>query len=131
MAEDLKFSIQKKDAGPRRAYRAKVPGLKAVIPAKGGEYEVIDLSATGMSLKDEDGVLREGELLECDLFLNRRIFLSEIKTRVMRVKKGVAGCNFESVDRHKEERLDKLILEVQKRLIATRKQARSKDRYAE
>jgi hypothetical protein len=131
MADDLRFSIEKKDAGPRRAYRAKVPGLKAVVPSKGGEYEVVDLSSTGMSLRDEEGALQEGELLECDLFLNRRIFLSEIKSRVMRVRKGVAGCNFESVDRHKEERLDKLILEVQKRLIALRKQARAKDKYAE
>jgi c-di-GMP-binding flagellar brake protein YcgR len=87
-----------------------------------------DLSATGLSLNAAKGELQEGESIEMDLFLNNKLFLSGIKARVMRIlDDGTAGCNFETMEQRKEERLDKLVLEVQKRLIAMRKAARKKE----
>jgi len=128
MADDLNFSINAPKGGQRRAFRTKVPGLKAVVPAKNAEFEVGDLSATGLSLGTGTGRLSEGEGLEMDLFLNNKLFLSGIKARVMRILgNGSAGCNFEAMDQRKEERLDKLVLEVQKRLIAMRKAARGRE----
>jgi c-di-GMP-binding flagellar brake protein YcgR len=128
MADDLEFSIKPPEGGQRRAYRTKVPGLKAVIPAKDAQFNVGDLSATGLSLNAGEGQLEEGESIEMELFLNKKLFLSGIKARVMRIlDDGTAGCNFEIMDQRKEERLDKLVLEVQKRLIAMRKAARGKE----
>lgn len=128
MADDLDFSIKAPKGGQRRAYRTKVPGLKAVVPAKEREFTVGDLSATGLSLHAAKGVLKEGETIVMDLFLNKKLFLSGIKARVMRIlDDDSAGCNFEAMGQRKEERLDKLVLEVQKRLIAMRKAARGKE----
>jgi c-di-GMP-binding flagellar brake protein YcgR len=128
MADDLDFTMKTPQGGQRRAFRTKVPGLRAVVPAKNLQFDVGDLSATGLSLDSQEGQLREGEGFEFDLFLNNKLFLSGIKARVMRILEGGrAGCNFETMDQRKEERLDKLVLEVQKRLIAMRKAARSRE----
>ena len=61
-----------------------------------------------------------------DLLLNKRLFLGDLKGKVMRVitEKGIIGCNFDGMERRQEIKLDKLVLEVQKRLIELRKAKR-------
>ena len=65
-------------------------------------------------------------IVSFDLLLNKRLFLGDLKGKVMRVlDKGIIGCNFEPMDRRQEIKLDKLVLEVQKRLIELRKAKRA------
>jgi len=127
MSDDLSFSMAGDDKQQRRAFRTDVPGLEAYIPSRDARYKVGDLSALGLAFVDQSRSFKEGEALEMDMFLNKKLFLSGLKLRVMRVlDKGIIGCNFEGIDPRKEARLDKLVLEVQKRLIALRRAAKKK-----
>lgn len=124
MADELSFSVGGDDS-QRRAFRAKIPGLKVVVPAKNKGYDVVDLSAMGLAFRDDTKDFKENVIITFDLYLNDKVFLAELTARVMRVLgNGLIGCNFEGNDHRKEARLDKLVLEVQKRLIALRKKAR-------
>ncbi|WP_449242372.1 PilZ domain-containing protein, partial [Desulfovibrio sp.] len=105
----------------RKAFRTRVPGLLIRVADSGKEYQVKDLSASGFAILEEARVFKEGQAFEFDLLLARKLFLSQIKGRVMRVlDNGIVGCNFQDLDRRQEMKLDKLVLEVQKRLIDLR-----------
>lgn len=124
MPEDISFSVAGDDS-QRRAFRAKVPGLRVAVPAKNAAYDVVDLSAMGLAFRDDAKSFKENIIITFDLHLGGKVFLAELTARVMRVlDNGIIGCNFEGNDHRKEARLDKLVLEVQKRLIALRKKAR-------
>jgi hypothetical protein len=121
---DISFTVAGDDSN-RRAFRAKVPGLKVVVPARNAAYDVMDLSAMGLAFRDDTKSFKENTIITFDLYLNDKVFLAELTARVMRMLgNGLVGCNFEGNDHRKEARLDKLVLEVQKRLIALRKKAR-------
>lgn len=112
----------------RKAFRTKVPGLSVRFPAVKKVYEVKDLSATGFAVLDTEKVFKEGQLLECDLLINKKLFLGEVKAEIMRVlDKGIIGINFVELARQQQVKLDKLVLEVQKRLIELRKKQRERD----
>lgn len=113
------------DGAQRRAFRAKIPGLTVYVPAKGKSYSVMDLSAMGLAYMDETKDFAEGQVVEFDLLINKKVFLNGLTVKVMRVlDKGLIGCNFEGVSPRKEAKLDKLVLEVQKRMIALKKKSR-------
>ncbi|MEW5771940.1 MAG: PilZ domain-containing protein [Thermodesulfobacteriota bacterium] len=124
MAQDISFTVGGDDS-QRRAFRAKVPGLKVAVPDRSASYDVMDLSAMGLAFRDDAKSFKENTIITFDLYLNDKVFLAELTARVMRMlDNGLVGCNFEGNDHRKEARLDKLVLEVQKRLIALRKKAR-------
>jgi c-di-GMP-binding flagellar brake protein YcgR len=109
----------------RKAFRTKVPGLTARFPAQQKTFEVKDLSATGFAILDPDRGFKEGQALEVDLLISNKLFLAQASAEVMRVLgNGIVGINFIDLDRHKQVKLDKLVLEVQKRLIELRKKQR-------
>lgn len=122
-ASEFDFSLGDENGGaPRRAFRAKIPGLTVNVPAKGKSYPVMDISAMGLAFMDETKDFKEGQVVEFDLLINKKVFLSKLTVKVMRVLgNGLIGCNFEGVDHRKEAKLDKLVLEVQKRMIALKK----------
>lgn len=104
---------------PRKAYRTSVPGLEARIHPLNKVIKISDLSALGMGLVDKDlKRLQVGHMFECDLFLNKKLYIAGLKASIIRIKDDLVGCRFDSMDARKEARLDKLVLEVQKRLIA-------------
>ena len=85
----------------------------------------MDLSALGLAFMDESKSFTEGKVIEFDLLISKKVFLSKLTVKVMRIlDKGLTGCNFEGVPPRKEAKLDKLVLEVQKRMIALKKKAR-------
>ncbi len=104
MAEDISFTVAGDDS-LRRAFRAKVPGLKVAVPATKGSYDVADLSAMGLAFRDDSKAFKENTVITFDLYLNNKVFLSELTARVMRVlANGLVGCNFEGNDHRKEAR---------------------------
>jgi len=118
---DFDFHIEGEDR-PRRAFRARVVGLGARVHVHERVYPVKDVSATGLALLDETRQFRQGESLVLDLEIHERTFLKDIPVKVVRVlENGIVGLDFMNLDRRMEARLDKLVLEIQKRLIDMRK----------
>lgn len=109
----------------RKAFRTKVPGLTVRFPALSKVYEVKDLSATGYAVLEPAKTFKEGQTLDAELLINKKLFLSGVASVIMRVlENGIVGINFVELDRKKQAKLDKLVLEVQKRLIELRKKQR-------
>ncbi len=111
----------------RQAYRTRVPGLDVRVVTQVGpqDFPVSDISATGFAFTDNPRNYSSGMEFSFDLLLGKRLFLGNLKAKVMRVlDKGIIGCNFMEMERRQEIKLDKLVLEVQKRLIELRKAKR-------
>ncbi|WP_319542960.1 PilZ domain-containing protein [uncultured Pseudodesulfovibrio sp.] len=122
---DFEISIPEDEEQLRKAFRTKVPGLKARFPKQKRVLDVMDLSATGFAVLDAEKSFSEKQTVEVELLINKKLFLSGITALVMRVlDNGIVGLNFVELERQKQIKLDKLVLEVQKRLIALRKKKR-------
>jgi hypothetical protein len=112
----------------RKAFRTKVPGLTARFPGLDKVFEVKDLSATGFAVLDPSKGFREGQVVDVDLLISKKLFLGSASAQVMRVlDNGIVGINFVDLERQKQVKLDKLVLEVQKRLIELRKKQREQE----
>lgn len=118
---DFNVSLPDAEEKLRKAFRTRVPGLTARFLELDVTLPVKDLSATGFAVEGEAG-MTEGSEHTIDLLLNDKLFLGDIRSTVIRtMDNGIVGLNFGTLDRRKQQRLDKLVLEVQKRLIALRK----------
>jgi hypothetical protein len=126
----MKFNIEmENDSDTRQAYRTRVPGLQVRVREMKQSFDVKDLSASGFAFSSTLGKFHEGDKYEVDLLLNKKAILVGIEVNVARVlKNGIVGCKFEELDRRNEARLDKLVLEVQKRQIAMRKASKPKEK---
>jgi hypothetical protein len=117
--DDLLVSLPD-DEEQRRAYRTAFPGLVARV-GPDTAWPVKDVSATGVSVQAPSGALSPGDVFQMDLVAKDKVVVTDLTARVRRLgESGAAGCEFEGLDRHQEERLDKFVLEVQKRLISMR-----------
>jgi hypothetical protein len=124
---DFDIKLGNDDDKLRQAYRTRVPGLDIRVETKAGvqDFPVLDISASGFAFADSPRGWSPGQEVTVELLLGKKLFLAEIKGKVMRVlDKGIIGCNFMGLDRRQEIKLDKLVLEVQKRLIELRKAKR-------
>jgi hypothetical protein len=121
MKEKPIFTYESSSGSSRHAYRARVPGLVARDCATQALYPVNDISAGGMSLEDEAGSLKAGDVLSMDVLLKDHVILTGLAAEVARRHETVAGLKFTDLTRRQEERLDKLVLEVQKYLISKSK----------
>lgn len=119
--KELFFTYESPSEGPRQAFRAHVPGLLGKDAATQALFPVRDISAGGISLEDQTGALKIGDILELDVLIRERTIISALKAEVARRVETVAGLKFTGLTRHQEERLDKLVLEVQKYLISKSK----------
>jgi len=116
------------DGQLRKAFRTRVPGLTVRFPSLKKIFEVKDLSATGFAVLDPTKGFKEGQALEVDMLINKKLFVGECKAQVMRVlDNGIIGINFVDLGRQQQSKLDKLVLEVQKRLIELRKKQREQE----
>ncbi|ABB38337.1 type IV pilus assembly PilZ [Oleidesulfovibrio alaskensis G20] len=108
--------------GQRRAFRTRIRGLEAFLEERGTFLPVRDISATGCSVDGDEQGFGIGDDFRIDLFVNKKLFIAGLLLRVVRLlPDGGLGCSFEELDRRQEARLDKLILEVQKRQIAMKR----------
>lgn len=125
---NFEIKMSNEDDSLRKAFRTKVPGLTVRFPSMKKLFEVKDLSATGYAILDPDKGFKEGQAVEVDLLINKKLFLSGVKSEIMRVlDNGIVGINFVELERQKQVKLDKLVLEVQKRLIELRKKQRAEE----
>lgn len=122
---DFEIQISNGEESLRKAFRTRVPGLTVRFPSISEAFEVKDLSATGYAILDPEKRFKEGQTVEADLLINKKLFLSGVHSEIMRVlDNGIVGINFVDLERQKQVKLDKLVLEVQKRLIELRKKQR-------
>ncbi len=121
--DDLEFYHPNTDTNRRSAYRVKVAGLTLRMPRRDmANFPVVDISASGVSFKGPEGRFQWGEVFECDIMLGERVFISGLVAKAQRIfPGGVVGAAFVDLERRKEVKLDKLVLEAQKRLIALKK----------
>ncbi|MFP5223483.1 MAG: PilZ domain-containing protein [Acidobacteriota bacterium] len=117
----LTFTYETPSSMPRQSYRARVPGLVGRDIASQTVYHVRDISAGGVSLEDPAGALKIGDVLEMDVLIRDRVIIADLRAEVARHVGTTAGLKFTGLTRHQEERLDKLVLEVQKHLISKSK----------
>lgn len=114
----IEFQTLEKD---RSAYRANIPGLS--IRLVGGEVSATkDLSAGGTSFAPPEGMtFRQGQHLLLDILVVGRLYIQALESVVVRATPNITACAFHELTRVQEMRLDKLVLETQKRLIARRR----------
>ena len=115
-------------AGGRQSYRATLPGLTAVIA--GRAFPVSDISSGGMCVTMPGGRLAKGQALQFDLFIAGRLFLKDVHAKVVRPSAKECAYVFENLSSQHEMKLDKLILELQKREIIRQRQARDAEKAA-
>ena len=107
---ELFFSYEPETEAQRQAYRATV-----------ALYGVQDISAGGVCLDDPAGTLAPGKSLELDVLIREQIVIAGLPAQVTRRQGDMAGLKFTGLAQRQEERLDKLVLEVQKYLISKMK----------
>ncbi len=105
---------------PRKAYRVSIPGLKVIIKGRDDDYQAMDISAGGVAFsfseKDKPG-LATGREIELSLKIKNRVFLENLRAVVIKSRDDFAACEFRDIPFRQEVLLDKLVLEVQKRMI--------------
>jgi hypothetical protein len=120
MAFDISFGDSEERA--RQAFRTRVPGLEVRFHDSERVYEIRDISASGFAIEDKSGGFKTGGRYDVSLYLNRKQFLGHAGVSVVRaLENGIVGLAFDELKRQQALKLDKLVLEVQKRLIQLRK----------
>lgn len=126
--DDLSFSLTETSPVQRSAFRAMVRGLFAHID-DGSRYEVNDISACGCSMSMPLHAHTVGHAMRIDLMVGKKVLVAALQSRIVRLMPNdKVACAFDNVTLQQEFTLDKLILEIQKRKIAQRKNfARNRD----
>lgn len=122
---DLRIEFQSLEKD-RSAYRANIPGLS--IRLGGGQFcSAKDLSAGGASFIPPAGMaFHLDQLIVLDILVAGQLYVQAVECVVVRTTPNITACAFRGLTRVQESRLDKLVLETQKRLIARRKAEEAK-----
>jgi len=118
---ELEFTYLFESAIKRKGFRTKVPGLMAMVHGHETPFPVHDISAGGLCMKDADGLFALDSTVVLDLSLLGKPLLRDMNAKVSRHQSELAGLYFVELTQRQEERLDKLVLEVQKHAISKSK----------
>lgn len=113
----LTFSFETASGSARQAFRARTPGLCACVRPSGEVFKASDISSGGVFLEDAQS-LGAGNQIEIDVLIKDAVIVAGIVAEVARVLPDGAGLRFTGLTLRQEERLDKLVLEIQKHLIS-------------
>ncbi len=120
----LGFNISLKgdaeQAKKRDAMRITVKGLKVHVHRLKKQFEVTDISATGLGFKFEKPRIKGGVKLEMDLTLKGETKTANLVCKVMRHDRGSVGCIFEDLDRKQDDVVHEIVLLGQKEQTARR-----------
>ncbi len=118
----MSFTIHYDYQGARERYRAELPGVMLFLPS-GEPAQVKDISSTGLSfqLPTARARIAPNTTVKTDLFIAGKRYMKGLMCKIVRISdKGIAAATFEELDLVHEAKLDKLILEIQKRAILHR-----------
>ncbi|MDQ7032135.1 MAG: PilZ domain-containing protein [Desulfonauticus sp.] len=123
--DNFTIKYNPKHQSKRRCFRIRANKFKIVIDNH--TYQVRDLSSTGVSFwKNGFPSFQKGASLEGMLLIKDKPLL-KAKLRVVREDKDFIACEFEGLTRRDVLKLDKIVLEVQKRYLAKLKMKRFKE----
>lgn len=106
---------------PRGAFRIEAPGLVAHVRGV-GTFVVRDVSVKGLCLVDAAELVGRTETFDCDLELSGKMIITGLPARTAwQGDEGEVGLSFENLPLRRELLVDKLVLDMQKRLIAQKK----------
>ena len=129
--DTLDFSIVPNSPRRRGRYRVAVHGLSLYLDDAAQTFDIGDLSSSGCYLRSPAELLAVGRIFNSDLYIGTTGFLTGIKLKVIRHVAGSgAACAFQALSRQQEIILDKLLLEIQKRNIATPAARRKREKPA-
>lgn len=127
---DYSFVYPGESESKRQAYRVAVRGLSVRIDGRNVFFPVSDVSATGLAFVDHAQSFSLGEALSLDLYIKDRVWLEKISARVVRIwNQNMTACVFENMTKRQEQFMDKLTLEIQKRLIDQRKRMQQQEEH--
>ncbi|WP_320005837.1 PilZ domain-containing protein [Maridesulfovibrio sp.] len=106
----------------RGAFRTSLPGLALRIDGRPESYSVKDFSVNGLAFAAGKESFAVDEQFKVDFVLGKKELLTGLEIKIVRdIGEGLMGCIYVDLDKYQEARLDKLVLEVQKRMILLRK----------
>ncbi|WP_432737614.1 PilZ domain-containing protein [Maridesulfovibrio sp. FT414] len=116
---DISFDSKNQSRG---AFRTSIPGLVIKISGHPAPLVVKDFSVGGLAFASGGRRYNVGDQFKVDFVLGPKVLLAGLTIKVVRdIGEGLMGCIYVDLDKYQEERLDKLVLEVQKRMIMLRK----------
>ncbi|MFP4657583.1 MAG: PilZ domain-containing protein [Desulfonatronovibrionaceae bacterium] len=117
------FSIDYEFDNARRAYRVKIPGLFAELEGISGRFPVLDISSTGIALFIEgmEKGLERGQSVVVALYLKERLLMQGLEALIVRFMDNGMALEFTGLTLRQEIRLDKIVLESQKKRIELKK----------
>ncbi|HAS90513.1 MAG TPA: PilZ domain-containing protein [Desulfovibrio sp.] len=116
------MEISFESSSSRGAFRTSIPGLALRIEGHPSIYSVKDFSVNGLAFAAGDGIFKVDQQFKVDFILGKKDLLTGLEIKIVRdIGKGLMGCIYVDLDKYQEARLDKLVLEVQKRMIKLRK----------
>ncbi|MFO7727568.1 MAG: PilZ domain-containing protein [Desulfonatronovibrio sp.] len=104
----------------RKAYRVSIPNLEITIKDREEKFQALDISAGGVAFsfsEKENPGLEQGQEIKISLVIRSRVFLEDLRAVVVKTGDSFAACEFKDIPLRQEARLDKLVLEVQKKMI--------------
>ncbi len=116
------FTLEEDAQGQRHAYRANVHGIEVRLNNGKSTYNAVDISVSGCAFQMPQKFLAEGNEFVLQMEVGGKVILAALRCRVIRsTANGLVACNFFGLSERQELALDKLVLEIQKRIIEVSK----------
>ena len=116
----LDFHITQNSPQQRGSYRVAAYGLSLYLDDVAQSFAIRDLSSSGCSLHAPADLFTIGRIFSGDLHVGDTNYLVDLRLKVIRHITGSSiACSIQTLSRRQEIMLDKLLLEIQKRSIAT------------
>ncbi|WP_051617492.1 PilZ domain-containing protein [Desulfonatronovibrio hydrogenovorans] len=115
----------------RKAYRVNIPDLKISFGNDPELYPALDISARGVAFsigKDQKPALSPGGQAELSLVIRDKVYLKDLQARVVKLKDNFGACEFQDLPLRQEALLDKLVLEVQKKMIELQRKQKEQEK---
>ena len=126
----LDFYIEQHSKHQRGSYRVAVRGLTLYLNDMAQAFDIRDLSSNGCSLRAQAALLAVGRIVNGDLHIGSTGYLMDLTIKVIRhIAHDSVACIFQALSRRQEIMLDKLLLEIQKRSIATHTARRKRKKH--
>ena len=126
----LDFYIEQHAKHQRGRYRVAVRGLTLYLDDIAQTFDIRDLSSSGCSLRAQAALLAVGRIVNGNLHIGSTGYLMDLTIKVIRhIADDSVACAFQALSRRQEIMLDKLLLEIQKRSIATHTARRKRKKH--
>lgn len=119
-ADQFDFSVEhqrdERRGQRRRAVRVRLPGMAVWILERDTCFPLVDLNTLGLAFKDEAQSFQPGQAVQVDVHVQGKVWVAGLEAQILGIRDGfLVACTFPNMTKFQELRMDKLILEIQKR----------------